>query len=53
MIEGQVKEHFGNAVKIKIASSFTEGLTEICRKYKIKDVCIDVSNTNVLVFDAV
>jgi len=53
MIEGQVKEHFGNAVKIKIALSFTEGLTEICRKYKIKDVCIDVSNTNVLVFDAV
>ncbi|MFA7074004.1 MAG: aminopeptidase P family protein [Endomicrobiaceae bacterium] len=53
MIEGQVKKHFGKTIKITTALSFTEGLTEICKKYKIKDVCIDASNTNLLIFDFV
>ncbi|MDD2524010.1 MAG: Xaa-Pro peptidase family protein [Endomicrobiaceae bacterium] len=53
MVEGQVKHHFGDTAKITVILPFSDALAEICKKYKIKDVCIDISNTNIMVFDAI
>ncbi|MDD5020605.1 MAG: aminopeptidase P family protein [Endomicrobiaceae bacterium] len=53
MVKGQVLKHFNKSVEIVVSNLFSDGIVEICKKNKIKEVGLDVSNTYVLTFDAI
>lgn len=51
MIKGQIKQFFKNKVKIfVIKTSFSDTLIDICKKYKIKELFVDVTDMSYQLF---